>query len=503
MSFRTKKPVRVFRSSNLKFSPYRPAAFEGARTSYRYDGLYVVTHVWDSEGYKTDGDIPVGGCQGGVQFTFHLERLPQPQNLISTEDLFLKIQQSHCCGPHLPFTPPQPKNGDDILPALIQNMDELLATASSSQQQSRQPSFQQPLLMINQGAVIELEKFLGFISKKQFERQSKVVRKKEERTGLPIGIVDAVFGCILECKSPPQIDFKIILTEGTKLSPPPFDYEGKTSQLTLRMIYPSFFSQSFRLDGIYALVHIDFPIPQALYDRVVREETLELMNGRWTIGGSHTLSSTNFPNFRKRSMCPKGICSGKRGALYTLVTSTGRDWCDCRLVHVYHSSKLKEVEKAPVQEKQCTPVSSSPEVETPTPIMFTVKETVYAYDKGKSGDVLYEAQVIKFKEDAGSLKYFVQYKGYKKSHNKWLSTNEIMKQTKQNHAKYLKSRSQSSLTSKPSAKTTKTSSNRRRERAREDAKAQLSPVKSSKTKKRRRSGSDSGASERVESKRKW
>lgn len=105
------------------------------------------------------------------------------------------------------------------------------------------------------------------------------------------------------------------------------------------------------------------------------------MNGRWTIGGSQTLSSTNFPNFnfRKRSMCPKGTCSssGKRGALYTLVGSTGKDWCGCRLVHVYHSSKLKEGGEASPQEKKCTSSIS-------LPVMFHVKEAVYAYDKDKS-----------------------------------------------------------------------------------------------------------------------
>lgn len=72
--------------------------------------------------------------------------------------------------------------------------------------------------------------------------------------------------------------------------------------------------------------------------------------------------------------------------------------------------------------------------------IFTLKETVYAYDKGKSGDTLYEAHVIKLKEDASGLKYFVKYRGYKKSHNKWLSSNEMMKQTVRNKFKFLKSR---------------------------------------------------------------
>ena len=170
------------------------------------------------------------------------------------------------------------------------------------------------------------------------------------------------------------------------------------------------------IDGIYVLVDTEFTIPQTLSDRVVSHKTLDLMNGRWSIGGAQTLNLTNsLSNFRKRSMCPKGrdvstSNFGKRGALYTLFGSTGVDWCDCKIVHVHHSN----AEKAPQ-------VSSSPKKKTPKPVIFTVKEPVYAYDKSKSGDVLYEAQVIKMKEDTtGCLKYWVQYKGYKKSHNKWL-----------------------------------------------------------------------------------
>jgi len=249
------------------------------------------------------------------------------------------------------------------------------------------------------------------------------------------------------------------------------------------------------IDGIYVLVDTDFPIPHTLSDRVVSDKTLDVMNGRWSIGGAQTLNSTNsLSNFRKRSIGLKGrdvsnSSSGKRGALYTLIGPTGVDWSDCKIVHVYHS-------------EQAPQVSSSPKNETPKPVIFTVKEPVYAYDKSKSGDVLYEAQVIKMKEDTtGCLKYWVQYKGYKKSHNTWLPSNEIMKQTKLNRAKYLKSRSQSSLTSKPST-TTKTatpSTNKRKPSAKK--KVQASTVCKSSKKRKRCSGSDID-SERVESKRK-
>jgi len=489
MSFRMKKPVRVFRSSNLK-SSYRPAAFEGDRTSYRYDGLYIVTHVWNSEGNLTDGGS--GKVEGGVHFTFHLERLPHPDNPMTIDDLFWKIQQSHCFGPHLPFRPPQPKNGGDVLPAFTQNVDQPVATAESTliHQQRSQLAFLQPL-SINKGARIELERLTastivqeteGFMSKLHVARKSKEVKKKKEEkkattrlARLPTDIVDAIFACVLENKSLPKIDFQILVTEDTKLSPPPFDYK----------------------DGIYVLVDTEFPIPQTLSDRVVSHKTLDLMNGRWSIGGAQTLNLTNsLSNFRKRSMCPKGrdvstSNFGKRGALYTLIGSTGVDCCDCKIVHVHHSN----AEKAPQ-------VSSSPKKKTPKPVIFTVKEPVYAYDKSKSGDVLYEAQVIKMKEDTtGCLKYWVQYKGYKKSHNKWLPSDEIMKQTKLNRAKYLKSRSQLSLTSKPSTTTKTTTPSTSKRKPSEKTKVQASTVCKSTKKRKRCSGSDID-SERVENKRK-
>ena len=260
VSFRTKKPVRVFRSSNLKGS-YRPVSFEGDRTSYRYDGLYVVTRVWSDEGNLTDGDIPAG--KGGVQFTFHLERLPHPEkNPISTDELFLRIQQSHCFGPHLPFRMPQPKNGGDVLPVLhIQKIDSQLATATSTiiQQESTRPAFQQSL-SINQGARIVLESFIvstvnqeieGFISKPCDERKGKDVGKKEQKnktstqlSRLLTDTVAAIFGCVLQNEHPPQIDFRILITEGTKLTPPPFDYKGKILSLVHNLLISPFDSHS-------------------------------------------------------------------------------------------------------------------------------------------------------------------------------------------------------------------------------------------------------------------
>lgn len=250
-------------------------------------------------------------------------------------------------------------------------------------------------------------------------------------------------------------------------------------------------------DGIYVLVDPEFPIPHTLCDRVISGETLDLMDGRWSIGGAQPIHFTNSlqnKKYRKRSLCPKGqgvsnASLGKRGTLYTLIRSMGEDWCDCRFIHVYNS----KAGKAPQ-------VSSLPKKETPTPkprpVTFAIKELVYAYDKRKSGGVLYEAQVIKIRTDAlDDLEYWVHYKGYKKSHSKWLPSKEILKQNKLNRVMYLKSRSQSS---KQSVKTN-IIDNRRKQYAK--TKAQKSMVRKCSKKRDRCSGSGI-ASENVESKRK-
>ena len=242
------------------------------------------------------------------------------------------------------------------------------------------------------------------------------------------------------------------------------------------------------------LVDTEFPIPQTLSDRVVSHKTLDLLNGRWSIGGAQTFLFTNSlqnEKYRKRSLCPKGqgvsnASLGKRGTLYTLIKSMGEDWCDCRIIHVYNSKATKAPQ-----------VLSLPRKETPRPDTFGIKEFVYAYDKRKSGGVLYEAQVIKMKTDASDgLKYWVHYKGYKKSHNKWLPSKEILKQNKLNRVMYLKSRSQSSI--KPSVKR-----NIIDNRKKQYTKTKAQEFTASKYSKKRERCSGSGiASENIESKRK-
>jgi alkylated DNA repair dioxygenase AlkB len=215
VSYKTKKPVRVFRSSRLE-GPYRPPAFDEDRTSYRYDGLYVVTRVWNSQGVRCEDDIPGSGA-----FTFHLERLSQPENALSTDGLFRKIQMSRHCEQPLSFAVPEPKNGGDVLPTLIESAPKVDA-------------FRQPI-SINYDAAKELERFtsatagdIAVIMEKYCERKRKDKTKKErKKAGLTTDIVHAIFACVIDNKSAPETDFRIIITEQSKLSPPPFDYHGE------------------------------------------------------------------------------------------------------------------------------------------------------------------------------------------------------------------------------------------------------------------------------------
>ncbi|KAL3791788.1 hypothetical protein ACHAW5_009421 [Stephanodiscus triporus] len=75
----------------------------------------VVTSIWDATGHlmtKDNAKFPAGG----IQYTFHLERLPERLsptefvNSLSLLELWEKIQLSHGRSPILPFVPPRPKH---------------------------------------------------------------------------------------------------------------------------------------------------------------------------------------------------------------------------------------------------------------------------------------------------------------------------------------------------------------------------------------------------------
>lgn len=109
--------IRVFRSSKINNALYSPPEFIGGKTSYRYDGLYVVTRVWDQTGQLVTITTGRGGGSeedivkkfpgDGIQYTFHLERLLSISTLpitltdvgrtneLSINELWTKIQKSH------------------------------------------------------------------------------------------------------------------------------------------------------------------------------------------------------------------------------------------------------------------------------------------------------------------------------------------------------------------------------------------------------------------------
>jgi len=115
-SYASKLPVRVFRSSTLE-SRYAPSLYadEADKVLYRYDGLYVVRAMWDSQGNETDNPPP----NNVSKHTFFLMRYPKKPvdgnfedgmhyNKVSIHELWNEIQKrSGVRTPRL-FQVPQP-----------------------------------------------------------------------------------------------------------------------------------------------------------------------------------------------------------------------------------------------------------------------------------------------------------------------------------------------------------------------------------------------------------
>lgn len=143
-------PIRVFRSSKIiTTTGYSPPEFAGGKTSYRYDGLYVVTRVWDQTGQLVimTGRGGGGGEEeedevkkfpgDGIQYTFYLERLLSKSsfpttlvvdvgytNELSLNELWTNIQISNertTTTLHQPFVPPIPTYLE-TLPELVSDV---------------------------------------------------------------------------------------------------------------------------------------------------------------------------------------------------------------------------------------------------------------------------------------------------------------------------------------------------------------------------------------------
>jgi len=116
LNFANKLPVRVFRSSTL-VSQYAPSLYadEAEKVLHRYDGLYVVRAMWDTEGNETDAPPP----NNASKHTFFLMRYPKKPvdgnfqegmhyNKMSIHELWNEIQKrSGVRSPRL-FQVPQP-----------------------------------------------------------------------------------------------------------------------------------------------------------------------------------------------------------------------------------------------------------------------------------------------------------------------------------------------------------------------------------------------------------
>jgi hypothetical protein len=80
-SWKKGEPVRVFRSSNLD-NQFKASSSSKNHQSFRYDGLYKVTHVWNEKGEKDPLVLPKHKLP--LEYTFLLERSCGDGNLTET-----------------------------------------------------------------------------------------------------------------------------------------------------------------------------------------------------------------------------------------------------------------------------------------------------------------------------------------------------------------------------------------------------------------------------------
>ena len=427
-SYQTKKPVRVFRSSNLR-SPYRPEAFEGGRTSYRYDGLYLVTHIWNSEGFPTEKDIPVGNH--GVQYTFHLERL-ESQNLMTIGDLFWKIQQSHCYGPHLPFMVPRPKNDCFFLPGLILGPKTLEKAEPilSQYNKSSQSTFEQPF-SINHSAAADIKRYMtskivqelkDLVTKSQIDSSTKGTikmadmgrQKNQSRSELDQTRTqerkDAALVATKKKKTQRPVNYAVNESVYAYDKPPKGNilYEGKVIKV-----------KEDSDGGLKYLVHYKGYSKSQDNWLLSKEIMKQTKTNDAKFLKSRSSSSLRPKSYEVKKTERKDMNKDMNKAIVCKPTKKRKRCLD-------QGETVNEMSK-----RTC----SSGRAQT-----FGVSEKIFAYDKNKSGDVLYEAEVISVKEDAAGVKCYIQYKGYKKRHNKWLGAEELLKETKSNRIKFEKSR---------------------------------------------------------------
>jgi len=140
--------------------------------------------------------------------------------------------------------------------------------------------------------------------------------------------VRAIFSCINNDGLLPHDihNLRIIIVpnvgsnNGTKLSPPPYEYE----------------------DGVYVFIRLHVIIPSILSHRILTRHDLALISEcAWCLSGPQY--SGESVDLQQRYCTPKGregeYCSHMKGAIWTMIDSNGKESFDCRVFHVYRSSK--------------------------------------------------------------------------------------------------------------------------------------------------------------------
>ncbi|KAL3811186.1 hypothetical protein ACHAXA_002750 [Cyclostephanos tholiformis] len=138
--------------------------------------------------------------------------------------------------------------------------------------------------------------------------------------------VQTVFSCLWNNQQPPQrLKFRIIRVpqNGLKLSPPSFEFD----------------------DGLYVLLRSPMnelaPVPSEHTSALMTDSDLaSLPSCPWSLSGPQ-YPKHDGQKVQQRYCYPRGnpgYSNGKGGAMWTMVDQ-GREDIDCRILHVYHSSK--------------------------------------------------------------------------------------------------------------------------------------------------------------------
>jgi len=161
--------------------------------------------------------------------------------------------------------------------------------------------------------------------------------------------VRAIFSCVNNDGPLPDgiNNLRIIIVpsvgsnNGIKLSPPPYEYK----------------------DGVYVLLRLHATVPSILSDRILIQHDLALMpECPWSLSGPQY--SGESVDLQQRYCTPKWreeeYCSHMKGAIWTMIDSDGKESFDCRVFHVYHSSKRSISNSGSLRKTGAPPAATRP-----------------------------------------------------------------------------------------------------------------------------------------------